>query len=234
MENRLIKGKNKYHTYDNKFGDGRLCKCGHDYRSHFGSISDYEHSSRFCPDINNYRNVEVVECGECKCKSFREVLPKLETILLKRPEHEEPEMPEEMVKALEDGRLLATFVGLKVGSEQCNAYMDPIEYEIVIDAPDFIPEYDIDRLYEFESYPEFDYKFHSDWNWLIGVVEKIENIKDEQGCYLYSVDTGRDYCVIWTNDFNKELIYVSSVHNDKIASVYKTVLGFIKWYNKEK
>ena len=75
--------------------------------------------------------------------------------------------------------------------------------------------------------------FISDWNELMNVVVKIENLKLDES-FLYSVDTGRDFCIIETNDFAHHRIAVNSIPNDKKQSVYLAVVGFIKWYNKNK
>jgi len=76
------------------------------------------------------------------------------------------------------------------------------------------------------------FEFNSDWSWLMFVVEKIENIKDEDGCYMYTLEMGRDYCTISRNTFKKEYLFSSSTYNNKKISVYNTVVKFIKWFNK--
>jgi len=140
----------------------------------------------------------------------------------------------EIEKAIAESTMIADFVGLIIRTEQCNAYMDPIEYEMVIDCPDFL-DHDEDLLYLYEAdYPhQLQYQFHSDWKWLMGAVSKIENLRGEDRAYLFSVDTGRDYCIIRYNDFIGKSIAVSSEHNDKMETIYRAVIRFIEWYNKQ-
>jgi len=216
----LVRAKNEHHTYDPDFGNGRTCECGHFYYQHFGGSSS-----------DGKSGIELVECGECKCKTFTEK-EKTFNEVFESAEHYNPNYPPEMVQEIEEGRLISEFVGLTVRYEQCNAYMDPIEFEMVIDNPDFLDhDEELLYLYETDGPVELNYKFHSDWNWLMGAVMKIENLKDEDKCYRFSFDMGRDFCAIRTNDLERELIVVGSVYNNKIASVYQTVIKFIKWYN---
>ena len=228
----LVRAKNEHYTYDPDFGNGRVCVCGHFYYQHFGSLSDNEKDSKFCADVNDNHEIEVVECGECKCKTFTEK-EKTFNEVFESEEHYNPNYPPDMVQEIEEGRLISNFIGLNVRYEQCNAYDDPIEFEMVIDNPDFLDhDEELLYLYETDGPVELNYKFHSDWNWLMGVVIKIENLKDEDKCYRFSFDMGRDFCAIRTNDLEREMIVVGSVYNDKIGSVYQTVIKFIKWYNK--
>ncbi len=45
---------NPYFTYDPKFGDNRVCVCGHAYYRHFDS----------------YENMEPIGCKYCPCRTF--------------------------------------------------------------------------------------------------------------------------------------------------------------------
>ena len=64
-------------------------------------------------------------------------------------------------------------------------------------------------------------KYHSDWNWLMQVVEKIEI----SGYYLQIDSIG---CIISKN--NIDLVTVNS--RTKIDAVYTACVEFINWYNK--
>ena len=69
---------------------------------------------------------------------------------------------------------------------------------------------------------DFELEFHSDWNWLMVVVEKIESIKGTQ---------------IFINGISCEIMFkgkiISKHFNTKIEAVYNAVVEFIKWYNKQ-
>jgi hypothetical protein len=72
-----------------------------------------------------------------------------------------------------------------------------------------------------------DLKFHSDWNWLMEVVGKIENYNEytsvlfaPQGC---AIDCYVENGFAFSNDCDT-----------KIEAVYNACIEFIKWYNKQK
>jgi hypothetical protein len=63
------------------------------------------------------------------------------------------------------------------------------------------------------------YKFDTDWNWLMQVVEKIE---------------GLGYRVEIVNSTSKiEPIITHSEYITKIEAVYNACVEFVKWYNDE-
>ena len=68
-------------------------------------------------------------------------------------------------------------------------------------------------------------KFHSDWNWLMQVVEKIESLG-------YNIDTMKyqssQFCGIYRDG---KIIYTNYCET-KIEAVYNACLEFVKWYNK--
>ena len=65
-------------------------------------------------------------------------------------------------------------------------------------------------------------KFHSNWNWLMEVVEKIESL----GYYTQIDNIG---CVI-SHDNRDVIVYNSRT---KIEAVYNACIAFIEWYNKQ-
>ena len=73
-------------------------------------------------------------------------------------------------------------------------------------------------------------KFHSDWNWLMQVVEKIESLG-------YNIDTMKvditkyqssQFCGIYIDG---KRIYTNYCET-KIEAVYNACVEFVKWYNK--
>lgn len=66
-------------------------------------------------------------------------------------------------------------------------------------------------------------QFHTDWNWLMQVVEKIEthgftfDIKKNWSCITRK---GERIVIRWEED------------NNKIEAVYNACVEFIKWYNE--
>lgn len=71
-------------------------------------------------------------------------------------------------------------------------------------------------------------KFHSDWNWLMPVVEKIESLD-----FIFEILSTRvdiaDYRVI---AFKKR--FEPIIKETKIEAVYNACIEFIKWYNEQK
>jgi len=86
---------------------------------------------------------------------------------------------------------------------------------------------------EFISFEDL-FEFHSSYDWLIPVVEKIEHIKDNEGNYKFSVNIGKDYCAIIYNDFDGFQVVVKSVYQNKIMSIFEAVVEFIKLFNENK
>ena len=83
----------------------------------------------------------------------------------------------------------------------------------------------------------FDYfKYHSSWDWLMPVVEKIE----KEG-YEISISSQMEYInddteTYWHQDCcissdNQEI--VNTTGKSKINSVYAAVVQFIQWYNTQ-
>lgn len=79
-------------------------------------------------------------------------------------------------------------------------------------------------------------KFHTSWDWLMPVVEKIEDLEVVDRFDIYKNDV-----YIWAEDYleNKCRIELSygEIHNPdystKIEAVYNAILTFIKWYNTQ-
>jgi hypothetical protein len=68
-------------------------------------------------------------------------------------------------------------------------------------------------------------QYHSSWDWLMPVVEKIEAIENSDD---YEVDIFGNCCEIGTNDNH------SAVGKTKIEATWKAVVQFIQWYNQNK
>ena len=79
---------------------------------------------------------------------------------------------------------------------------------------------------------DFELEFHSDWNWLMRVVEKIENLQDENNCAIYNVQIEQSFTEIIDNHTSETIIYDIDA-DSKIEAVYNTVIEFIKWYNEQ-
>ena len=65
-------------------------------------------------------------------------------------------------------------------------------------------------------------KYHSDWNWLMEVVEKIESLGN-----VFSIDNKKVYIL------NDVAWCTAQVGETKIQAVYNACLEFSKWYNEQ-
>lgn len=74
-----------------------------------------------------------------------------------------------------------------------------------------------------------DIKFHSSWDWLMPVVEKIESLGFTVSIYhnICKIEKNIDYLT------NEEYVQLRKDFNSKLDSVYQTVVEFIKKYNNE-
>lgn len=78
-----------------------------------------------------------------------------------------------------------------------------------------------------ESTKNDNLKYHSCWNSLIKVVERIENLG-----YEFIIVESRVYINHNTDNSTKELFYMETTKS-KIITTYNAVMEFIKMYNKK-
>jgi len=82
------------------------------------------------------------------------------------------------------------------------------------------------------AYPIPTLKYHSSWDWLMPVVEKIEKTKNSDG-YKYQVDIQNNHCLIESSNYSSSLD--KRIYGEiKIKAVWLAVVEFIHWYNKQK
>ena len=63
------------------------------------------------------------------------------------------------------------------------------------------------------------------------VVEKIENLQDENNCAIYNVQIEQCFVEIIENHTSDTII--STDANSKLEAVYNACVEFIKWYNQQ-
>ena len=81
------------------------------------------------------------------------------------------------------------------------------------------------------DYTSTTYWYKKDWNWLMRVVEKIENLQDENNCAIYNVQIEQCFVEIIENHTSDTII--STDANSKLEAVYNACVEFIKWYNQQ-
>jgi len=73
--------------------------------------------------------------------------------------------------------------------------------------------------------------YHSNWNWLMEVVEKITQIED--GRFTVDISSvGMWACFIKRDDVYEKNIVGYGGFYPTIVNVWKSVVGFVIWYNK--
>ena len=121
----------------------------------------------------------------------------------------------------EDNKLIAEFMGFTKDSE--NLYL--------------IDDYSLRSDGEHQATYVNEMKFHSSWEWLMPVVEKIEET-EVNGDYA-SMIIKQGSCEIEMFEYRKEQkdgekLRVFFFQGSKIEATYKAVVEFIKWYNENK
>ena len=82
--------------------------------------------------------------------------------------------------------------------------------------------------------------FNKDWNWLMAVVEKIENIKIKDYSISTDITDDKTFISIWHyGDGGKWSILISNLNEEykdfnKMQRTYKAIIEFINFYNKQK
>ena len=82
--------------------------------------------------------------------------------------------------------------------------------------------------------------FDKSWDWLIGVVEKIENIKIKDYSISTDITDDKTFINVWHyGDGGKWSILISNLNEEykdfnKMQRTYKAVVKFINFYNKQK
>lgn len=130
-----------------------------------------------------------------------------------------------MMNTIENNRLIAEFMGIVPHVDKDN----PKNYEAFVQ----IPNSTCPNGYHVEEA-----KYHSSWNWLMPVVEKIESININN--HFPDVEISKDCTIdLYVNKGAdcKTIAYGWSTSADKltnrtkIEAVYDAVIQFIKWHN---
>jgi hypothetical protein len=109
------------------------------------------------------------------------------------------------MKPITDNELIAEFMGEIVYATRDEMYAVPID--------DLKPFYFLKDL-----------KYHSSWDWLMPVVEKIIQIKGSHFIY--------DHTVLEIFMYGKRIVRIGDA--TMIGNYYNGVVEFIKWYNTHK
>ncbi len=103
--------------------------------------------------------------------------------------------------------------------------------ELEIWGPGFFAGYVYkENLYHFDQL-----KFHSSWDWLMAVVDKVENL----GYFTLITESRIQISFNDKNKFQRNIVNLwqgeaSNSYKTKMQGLYKAVIKFIKWYNDER
>lgn len=78
-------------------------------------------------------------------------------------------------------------------------------------------------------YPE-DMRYHSDWNWLMPVVDKIEQLPSSGGFFFTTIAYQHNIREAYVTEIYGR--FFGRSENSKLEATFMSVIGFIKWYNK--
>lgn len=79
-------------------------------------------------------------------------------------------------------------------------------------------------------------KYHSSWDWLMPVIDKIEAVEMDEGywsAYPFSFDMGRSWCFIKVDGgHSEEVVPGSRGEDNRVLHAYTAVVQFIKWLDE--
>jgi hypothetical protein len=80
--------------------------------------------------------------------------------------------------------------------------------------------------------------YHSDWNWLMEVVEKIKNLGFRYNCFFTDKKSYVSFAD-WTETKEHSFVCLGTngeeygTENNPIEAVYNVCIEFIKWHNQQ-
>jgi len=119
----------------------------------------------------------------------------------------------------ENNKMIAEFMGLIIRDKEGNLPTCSLQHKL------FVRE-EWDKLYLASPYSPNGPDYHKEWNWLMPVVEKIENL----GYEFFIVENRVE--VSHNTDHSIETIIDFTFHGGKRGATYRGVVEFINQYNK--
>ena len=74
-------------------------------------------------------------------------------------------------------------------------------------------------------------KYHTDWNCLMPVIEKIQEMKEVNACWITESGMRISFSGNVRPEINTFYSYNSHTTESKIGTIYYAVVQFITWYN---
>ena len=120
----------------------------------------------------------------------------------------------------EKNKLIAEFMGLNKTKMFFN-----LKTGNYVKKENFETEVGAVEVYLKNNKPITSFKYHKDWNWLMQVVEKIENTQP------ISIIISCGNCEVYNCETAETLFFFEGV---KIEAIYNACVAFIEWYNENK
>ncbi len=91
-------------------------------------------------------------------------------------------------------------------------------------------------------------EFHTNWNWIVSVIEKIESLDDSKLYYKWKDVDGKDRsnfngysveiegceCRIWLHlELDQSQLISSATGNNKLDATIRAISKFLSWHKKE-
>lgn len=110
----------------------------------------------------------------------------------------------------ENNKSIAEFLGWTLDDEELNTFRKRVN-----------------GIYRYANF-----KFQTDWNDLMEVVEKIETIEEQR--FLFQISTRQGFYAEVRERFSYETKIEDAWGETRIEAVYDACVEFIKWYNEQK
>jgi len=127
------------------------------------------------------------------------------------------------MKTIEGNKLIAEFMGLELADKKypSDGYWISLHLPMFTDSD--MTEW-ADTRNGMIRIPRSQLKYHSSWDWLMPVVEKIESLG-------YNTQIHFDLFMVGDKDSLRNVTETSA--SPKIMSIWYGVIAFIEWYNEQ-
>lgn len=117
-----------------------------------------------------------------------------------------------------DNEIIAEFMGARLGNGGTK------KYPVYTNVP--VTHAGVTQTWTFSSK---DFRYHSSWDWLMPVVEKIPELNPHTNKVWFEFEISRCYCNIYSNNGQR----FKNNSDTTLNAVYKSVVDFLNWYNSQ-
>ena len=132
-----------------------------------------------------------------------------------------------MDNIIENNKLIAKFMGLNKTKMFFNLKTGNYVKKETADC-----DIKVVDVYLKNNKPITNFYYHSDWNWLMEVVEKIESLPTMKDNGNFFFEIHQDSVTVF-NSTRRDIIIEVIGQGSRINNTYQAVIEFIQWYNQE-